>query len=612
LHDPQTTVRGPPQLSLAVNEPQFLPCREQKLESDSAVQPHTFAVPGLPPPQVLGWLHEPQLTVLPQVSVTLPQLRLPQVVDDEGDVHPQTLAVPGLPPPHVVLPVHVPQSTVRLAPQLSFAVTLPQFLPRRAQKDPSVSRVQPQKLAVPGLPPPQVLGDVQVPQLTLRLQASTTVPQLRPLQVVDVEGEVQPHTLAVPPPPQVLTPPQLPQSTVREAPQLSLAVTLPQFLPRREQKAALDSGLHPQKLGVPGFPPPQVLGDVQVPQLTLRLQASTTVPQLRPLQVVEAEGDVQPHTLGVPPPPQVLTPVQVPQLAVRGWPQLSVPVTLPQFRPRREQKAASVSRVQPHWPDVPGLPPPQVFGNEQVPQLTVRPQRSATFPHTRLPQVVAAGGEVHPQTFGTPGAPPPQVLFPEHAPQSTVRDTPQLSFAVTFPQFLPRREQKAASLSFVQPHWFGLLGLPPPQVFGATQMFGHVTFWPQLFWTGPQESPAQLVDNGSGVHPQTLSVPPPPQVWGVVHDPQVTVRDTPQLSFAVSCPQFFPLRWHRVASPSGVHPQTLGVPGLPPPQLLGLAQEPQLTVRLVPQLSVTVIVPQFLFMRPQMAASASGMQAPSH
>jgi hypothetical protein len=54
-----------------------------------------------------------------------------------------------------------------------------------------------------------------------------------------------------------------------------------------------------------------------------------------------------------------------------------------------------------------------------------------------------------PQTFEVP--PPPQVAGDVHVPHElTVRDVPQLSLAVTEPQFLPRREQKAALVSAVQ------------------------------------------------------------------------------------------------------------------------------------------------------------------
>ena len=57
---------------------------------------------------------------------------------------------------------------------------------------------------------------------------------------------------------------------------------------------------------------------------------------------------VGPQTLGVPPPPHVCGVGQLlPQISVRWVPQLSVPLTEPQFLPRREQKAASVSGVQP-------------------------------------------------------------------------------------------------------------------------------------------------------------------------------------------------------------------------------------------------------------------------
>jgi hypothetical protein len=54
---------------------------------------------------------------------------------------------------------------------------------------------------------------------------------------------------------------------------LSAAVTLPQFLPSREQKLVFDSGVQlavPHTFAVP--PPPQVCGEVQLPQeLTVRV-----------------------------------------------------------------------------------------------------------------------------------------------------------------------------------------------------------------------------------------------------------------------------------------------------------------------------------------------------
>jgi hypothetical protein len=45
------------------------------------------------------------------------------------------------------------------------------------------------------------------------------------------------------------------------------------------------------------------------------------------------------------------------------------------------------------------------------------------------------------------------------------------------------------------------------------------------------------------VPPHTLAVPPPPHVCGEVHVPhELTVRDVPQLSFAVTLPQLSPSR----------------------------------------------------------------------
>lgn len=70
-------------------------------------------------------------------------------------------------------------------------------------------------------------------------------------------------------------------------------------------------------------------------------------------------GGVQPHTLGVPPPPQVWDEEQVPQLVtVRVLPHESMPVTLPQFFPSRAQNAALVSGAQPQTFAFP--PPPHV------------------------------------------------------------------------------------------------------------------------------------------------------------------------------------------------------------------------------------------------------------
>jgi hypothetical protein len=103
-------------------------------------------------------------------------------------------------------------------------------------------------------PPPQVFGDVQVPQeltvrVVLQLSTATKLPQLRPKRAhraLSLSGSQGfPHWLGVPPPPQVFGAAQPPQElTVRVTPQLSRALSDPQALPSRAHRAASLSGLH--------------------------------------------------------------------------------------------------------------------------------------------------------------------------------------------------------------------------------------------------------------------------------------------------------------------------------------------------------------------------------
>jgi hypothetical protein len=84
------------------------------------------------------------------------------------------------------------------------------------------------------------------------LSAPATEPQFLPRreQKAALVSPVHPQTLAVPAPPQVCGAVQLPHDAVRGAPQLSLALTESQFLARREQKAVLVSAAQPQTLAV--------------------------------------------------------------------------------------------------------------------------------------------------------------------------------------------------------------------------------------------------------------------------------------------------------------------------------------------------------------------------
>jgi hypothetical protein len=249
-----------------------------------------------------------------------------------------------------------------------------------------------------------------------------------------------------------------PQLAVRDVLQLSLALTSPQFLPRREQKVGFVSGTHPQMFDVTA---PHVCGKVQLPQLAVRDAPQLSVPKSDPQfllpkreQNAASVSVVQPHTLTVPPPPQVTpVPEQAPQLAVRGAPQLSLAMRSPQFLPRREQNTASFSVTH---PQTFGVTAPQVLGAVHVPHASVPPHPFASEPQS-LPRPKHVVG-VQPQTFVVP--PPPHDCGVVHVPQSAVREVPQLSLPKREPQFLlPSRVQKAVSLSAVQPH---TLAEPPP------------------------------------------------------------------------------------------------------------------------------------------------------
>src|SRR5436853_63276 len=86
----------------------------------------------------------------------------------------------------------------------------------------------------------------------------------------------------------------------------------------------------------------------------------------------------------------------------------------------------------------------------------------------------------------------------------------------------------------------------------------------------------------------------------------LTVRANPQLSVPLTVPQSFPSRAQNAESVS-LQPQTLATP--PPAQLSGLVQVPQLcTVRITPQLSGPLKVPQFLLSLAQRSAPVSGIQ----
>lgn len=285
-------VRAALQLSVPVSGPQFLPNRIQKAASVSGMQAHTFVGE-----QICGCVHVPQLATMREVPQLSAAVRAPQFLlwrmQKAVLVSGAQLQTLGAPPtgPQVAGVVQVPQlATVRARPQTSVPDTAPQFFPTRAQKSGSFSPVQPQTFAVP--PPAQLFTPLQLPQEAMsRVWPQRSVTPVREPQVFPSElhsaasvSGAQTQAFAL----QLLGKVQVPHDvTVLGAPQLSVAVTAPQALPRRVQNAALLSGTQlgwPQMLATPL--PAQVLGWVQLPQATVRSVPQRSVklalPQLKP------------------------------------------------------------------------------------------------------------------------------------------------------------------------------------------------------------------------------------------------------------------------------------------------------------------------------------------
>jgi hypothetical protein len=225
------TVRAPPQLSVVLKDPQTRPAAAQSWTSVSGLQPQTPAVP--PPPQVRAVAQVPQLATVrapPQLSVVLkdPQVR-PAAAQSWASVsgeQPQTPVVP--PPPQVCAPRQVPQlAMVRAVPQLSVPVTGPQEVPWSAQKAAFDCGAQPQRPALP--PPPQTWGRLQPPQLaTVRLAPQLSVAVTGPhsipwsLQKAAVDSGVQAGVLDP-----LLQPVNEIRAMQRDPAYLCMGVTLP-------------------------------------------------------------------------------------------------------------------------------------------------------------------------------------------------------------------------------------------------------------------------------------------------------------------------------------------------------------------------------------------------
>jgi len=141
-----------------------------------------------------------------------------------------------------------------------------------------------------------------------------------------------------------------------------------------------------------------------------------------------------------------------------------------------------------------------------------------------------------------------------------------------------------------------------------TPQLATVRCWPQpsTCVRGPQVTPnlAQKVACGS-LQPQTLAMPPPPQVRGEPQllEPQKMVREVPQRSVVVSEPQSLPRAVHSAWSVSGRHWQTFEVHCSFAPHM------PQAAVRKLPQTSKAEREPQVAPRAAQKSASVGRWQA---
>ncbi|MDP3498956.1 MAG: hypothetical protein Q8S33_01435 [Myxococcales bacterium] len=264
--------------------------------------------------------------------------------------------------------------------------------------------------------------------------------------------------------------PQL--ATLRDVPQLSGALTCPQVLPSREQNWASVSGAQQERVG----PQTGALAG-QLPQLTTvrwRPHESTpvTVPQVRPFRLQKAESDSGAQQVPVcashTPEAPATTP-QVPQEeTVRKVPQRSIVESAPQVLALAWQSWASLSGLQ----QVRGEVVEQVAGAAQVPHINVRcPPHVSTVierPHeapSRVQSWASVSG-VQPHLFATVT---PQLVPPVHVPHDVMfRDWPHRSVMVSAPQVALRSEHSSAFVSGTQAQTFAT---PPwPHTAGDEQV----------------------------------------------------------------------------------------------------------------------------------------------
>jgi hypothetical protein len=229
----------------------FQPLCDRNLPHDARQEPETDLKSGLGP----HWhsLSELQVCDHGQSPSQLPPH--PSLSPQEA---PEQFGLQQVPDLHVDPEEHV---HVRFAPQPS--ATVPHLLPH-------VFGVQPHLFAVP--PPPQVIGAVQVPQLTEPPHPSGRVPHSAP--ALEHDGFGHPHLPGSPPPPQEAGAWHPPHSISSEQP----SDTWP-HAPGKSAQVLIVHGCEPHKFGPP---PPHAVPPTHLPHDSTPPHPSGTLPHCAP------------------------------------------------------------------------------------------------------------------------------------------------------------------------------------------------------------------------------------------------------------------------------------------------------------------------------------------
>ena len=175
------------------------------------------------------------------------------------------------------------------------------------------------------------------------------------------------------------------------------------------------------------------------------------------------------------------------------------------------------------------------------------------------------------------------------------------------PEQLTRRRQRPVHVLPVPPGVPHTLGVPPPPQDSPGPQVPQSRSAPQPSATGPQFACALVQVRGAqrGA-PQTFAMPPPPQVVPLAQAPQLRSPPQPSARGPQVAPTLAQVRGTQVRPASGAppEPQTLARP--PPPQVVPVAQVPQLKSAPQPSATGPQLAPTLAQVRGTQERPASG------